>query len=83
MDALGVELCEQHFKRIEKLIEQHDTPLEAIQLYYGLKESGVNAMLEWWDGKKIGRYRHFTGKAQYRNRHEVPHAYTRTGHKRS
>ena len=52
MDALGVELCEQHFNRMEKLIEQHETPLEAIQLYYGLKASGVNAMLEWWDGKK-------------------------------
>ena len=52
MDALGVELCEQHFNRMEKLIEQHATPLEAIQLYYGLKASGVNAMLEWWDGKK-------------------------------
>ena len=52
MDALGVELCEQHFIRMEKLVEQHETPLEAIQLYYGLKESGVNAMLEWWDGKK-------------------------------
>ena len=52
MDALGVELCEQHFTRMEKIVEQHETPLEAIQLYYGLKESGVNAMLEWWDGKK-------------------------------
>jgi len=52
MDALGVELCEQHFTRMEKLVEQHETPLEAIQLYYGLKESGVKAMLEWWDGKK-------------------------------
>lgn len=52
MDAVGVELCEQHFIRMEKLIAQHETPLEAIQLYYGLKASGVNAMLEWWDGKK-------------------------------
>ena len=52
MDALGVELCEQHFNRMVKLVAQHETPLEAIQLYYGLKASGVNAMLEWWDGKK-------------------------------
>ena len=37
---------------MEKLIKQNGTPLEAIQLYYGLKEEGVSAMLEWWDGKK-------------------------------
>jgi len=37
---------------MEKLINQNGTPIEAIQLYYGLKEVGVNAMLEWWDGKK-------------------------------
>ncbi len=52
MDTVGVELCQQHFVRMKKLIQQHETPLEAIQLYYGLKEAGVNAMLEWWDGKK-------------------------------
>lgn len=52
MDSLGIELCEQHLTRMDKLVEQHETPLEAIQLYYGLKEAGVNAMLEWWDGKK-------------------------------
>ena len=52
MDALGVELCNQHQSRMEKLVKQNDTPLEAIQLYYGLKEAGVSAMLEWWDGKK-------------------------------
>ena len=52
MESLGVELCDQHQARIEKLIEKNNTPLEAIQLYYGLKEAGVNAMLEWWDGKK-------------------------------
>lgn len=52
MDSLGVELCEKHYKRIELLIKKHDTPLEAVQLYYGLKEAGVKAMLEWWDGKK-------------------------------
>ena len=52
MDSLGIELCEQHRSRMEKLINQNGTPLEAIQLYYGLKEEGINAMLEWWDGKK-------------------------------
>ena len=50
MDSLGVELCSHH--RLERLVEKNNTPLEAIQLYYGLKEAGVNAMLEWWDGKK-------------------------------
>lgn len=52
MDSLGIELCDQHRVRMEKLMNQNGTPLEAIQLYYGLKEEGVNAMLEWWDGKK-------------------------------
>lgn len=52
MDSLGIELCDQHRSRMEKLINQNGTPLEAIQLYYGLKEEGINAMLEWWDGKK-------------------------------
>ena len=52
MDRLGVELCEQHQTRMVKLIELHNTPVEAIQLYYGLKEAGVKGMLEWWDGKK-------------------------------
>ena len=52
MDRFGVELCELHQGRIAKLIKTNATPREAIQLYYGLKESGVNAMLEWWDGTK-------------------------------
>ena len=52
MNSFGVELCNKHRIRMEKLIEQNGTPLEAIQLYYGLKEEGVSAMLEWWDGKK-------------------------------
>lgn len=52
MDSLGVELCIKHHKRMVELIQKNDTPLEAIQLYYGLKEAGVTAMLEWWDGKK-------------------------------
>ncbi len=52
MDSLGVELCPRHKIRIEKLIRQHDTPIEAVKLYYGLKAAGANPMLEWWDGKK-------------------------------
>jgi very-short-patch-repair endonuclease len=52
MDSLGVELCDKHHARMQALIKKYDTPLEAIQLYYGLKEAGVKAMLEWWDGKK-------------------------------
>ena len=52
MNSVGVELCAKHYERIEPLIEKHDTPLEAIQLYYALKEAGVKSMLEWWDGKK-------------------------------
>ncbi|TFG78410.1 MAG: hypothetical protein E4H26_02485 [Flavobacteriales bacterium] len=52
MDTFGVELCAHHQKRIELLIEQNQTPLEAIQLYYGLRSEGIKAMLEWWDGKK-------------------------------
>ncbi len=52
VDSLSVELCQHHRERMERLMEQNGTPLEAIQLYYGLKEQGVQAMLEWWDGKK-------------------------------
>ena len=52
MESAGVELCNKHHERIEQLIKKNDTPLEAIQLYYALKEAGVNSMLEWWDGKK-------------------------------
>ena len=52
MDTLGVELCEHHKSRIEKLRKLNNTPLEAIQLYYALKDAGISPMLEWWDGKK-------------------------------
>ena len=52
MESAGVELCSKHYNRIELLIKKHDTPLEAIQLYYALKEAGVSSMLEWWNGKK-------------------------------
>jgi len=52
MDSLGVELCAHHHSMMKKLIKKNETPLEAIQLYYGLKEAGIHAMLEWWDGTK-------------------------------
>ncbi|MCX2719712.1 hypothetical protein [Lentiprolixibacter aurantiacus] len=52
MDTLGVELCHQHKTRLDKLIRLNNTPIEAIQLYYGLKNAGVSPMLEWWDGNK-------------------------------
>ena len=52
MDSLGVELCDRHTKLIKKVILNHNTSLEAIQLYYELKKAGLNPMLEWWDGKK-------------------------------
>jgi len=51
-DSLGVELCERHTKLIKRVILNNDTPLEAIQLFYALKEAGANPMLEWWDGKR-------------------------------
>ena len=34
------------------MIEKHRTPIEAIQLYYGLKQANVRPMLEWWNGKR-------------------------------
>ncbi len=48
----GVELCNRHRLRIDQLVLTKNTPREAIQLYYALKEAGITAMLEWWDGKK-------------------------------
>ena len=52
MDSLGVALCEHHTRLIKKIILENNTPLEAIQLFYALKEAGAHPMLEWWDGKK-------------------------------
>jgi len=51
-DTYGVELCKQHKMRIDKLVSLKKTPVEAVQLYYGLKAIGITSMLEWWDGKK-------------------------------
>ena len=47
-----VPLCTKHKKRLDGLIEKHSTPIEAIQLYYGLKQANVRPMLEWWNGKR-------------------------------
>ncbi len=52
MESLGVELCERHTRLIKKIILNNNTPVEAIQLFYALKEAGAHPMLEWWDGKK-------------------------------
>lgn len=52
MDIFGLELCTEHKIRLEKIIKLKNTPKEAIQLYYGLKDAGLFPMLEWWDGKK-------------------------------
>jgi len=52
MEFYDVELCSKHKKRMDRLISQNNTPIEAIKLYYGLKKAGVHPMLEWWDGKK-------------------------------
>lgn len=52
MDSFGVELCEQHLKRVLRVIRKNRTPTQAIRLYYGLKEAGESPMLEWWDGQR-------------------------------
>lgn len=52
MDLLGVELCSRHTGLIQQIIHENQTPVEAIQLFYALKEAGANPMLEWWDGQK-------------------------------
>ncbi|MDC6351400.1 hypothetical protein PP178_07530 [Zeaxanthinibacter sp. PT1] len=52
MELFGVELCRRHYDRLLKLNKRQKTSLQAIRLYYGLKEAGENPMLAWWDGKK-------------------------------
>jgi len=52
VESIGVELCERHLKLIKKVILENNTPIEAVHLYYALKEAGANPMLEWWDGQK-------------------------------
>ena len=51
-DVLGVPLCERHTKLIKRIILNNNTPLEAIHLFYALRERGTQPMLEWWDGQK-------------------------------
>ena len=51
-ETYGVELCERHIRLIEKVVLENNTPIEAVQLFYALKEAGANPMLEWWDGHK-------------------------------
>lgn len=51
-DRFGVVLCERHFNLVNRIVEENQTPIEAVQLYYALKEAGANPMLEWWDGQK-------------------------------
>ena len=51
-ERFGVVLCERHAKLVNRIIKEHQTPVEAIQLFYALKEAGANPMLEWWDGTK-------------------------------
>ena len=51
-ETLGVSLCKRHTKLIKKVILENGTPVEAVQLFYALKEAGANPMLEWWDGHK-------------------------------
>lgn len=50
--AYQVPLCSKHKKRLDGLIKKHNTPVEAIQLYYGLKQADISPMLEWWNGKR-------------------------------
>ncbi len=50
--SLGVALCDRHRRLVEKVIEENNTPKEAIQLFYALKDAGAHPMLEWWDGQK-------------------------------
>src|SRR5690606_32608444 len=52
MDTLGVQLCKRHSGLIQKVIQENDTPVEAITLFYALKGAGAFPTLEWWDGKK-------------------------------
>ena len=52
MEAFQVELCAGHLKRLVRLIEKSPIPVEAVILYYGLKQAGIKPMLAWWDGKK-------------------------------
>lgn len=45
-----LDLCEGHRTRMERVMDQHDVPEEAVMLYYHLKNSDIQSMLAWWDG---------------------------------
>ena len=53
IEQFKVELCANHRKRLEKLQRSSQIPVEAIMLYYGLKEAGVKPMIAWWNGKRM------------------------------
>ncbi|MFM1878978.1 MAG: hypothetical protein RLZZ241_1844 [Bacteroidota bacterium] len=46
-----LDLCEGHRMRMEHVVEHYKIPVEAVILYYHLKNSGIQSMLAWWDGK--------------------------------
>jgi hypothetical protein len=48
----NLELCHAHSSRMERLVDQHQIPKEAVSLYYHLKSAGIQSMLAWWDGKR-------------------------------
>ncbi len=52
MEMFQLELCPRHRKRLERLLSRSELPVEAVILYYGLKQEGIRPMLAWWDGKK-------------------------------
>ncbi|WP_228235983.1 hypothetical protein [Allomuricauda sp. M10] len=52
LESLGIHLCDRHARLIKKVILDNNTPIEAIHLFYALKEAGAHPMLEWWDGKR-------------------------------
>ena len=52
MEMFQAELCPAHLKRMERLLAKSRLPVEAVILYYGLRQVGIRPMLAWWDGKK-------------------------------
>lgn len=64
MDLFQAELCPHHRKRLERLLAKSHLPVEAVILYYGLRQEGIRPMLAWWDGKNRGPG-HFPGTVEY------------------
>ena len=52
LKALGIPLCAKHLGLFQQVMNSFDTPIEALHLYFALKDCGANPMLEWWDGKR-------------------------------